>query len=325
MISSPLPRLGRWAGQVLPQHDRHIVIFVHGMFADSTTFAGLVPMLAAMDTQREFDFWEFDYESRQPLIISGDQLARAIKARAFGSRRVDIVGHSMGGLVARLAVLRHNLAEVCRIVTLATPNHGAISGAQLNLLGQMTTLGLRRYQPIYARAPGVFDLTDVHTIMRAELKAMKAQDPTRLAGKSYVSIPAQYFNLLRQAGDSPPSLLMGSVNLFRGIYNFCVRMRVDLRPVHDGIVEERSNRLHPAPPGSSDEGDYMPTRADAEARTLHVTHEAGADYDHVSVTHSSEIADLLQAVLRASTLDENGIDPLLNGSPGLVRLRPVVI
>jgi pimeloyl-ACP methyl ester carboxylesterase len=317
------PRLGRWKGQGLPPRDRHVVIFVHGIFSNSSTFDKLLPILDELDSNDEFDFWVFDYKYLQPLTVSGDQLAHAIRDRAFGDRRVDIVGHSMGGLVARMAVLRNNLPIVRRIVTLATPNHGTISGAQINLLGQMTALGFRRLEPIYARASGIFDLTNVHAIMRAELKRMHAHEPARLDGKSYVSIPAQYFHTKRQLGETPPSMMRGA-NLIRGFINLFTHLRINLIPVHDGIVEERTNRLHPAPVGSSDEGAYMGPRAEAAKRMLHATHEAGSDCDHITVTASPEIADLIQAVLRADTLDEASIDPLLRSSVGLVRLRPHV-
>jgi pimeloyl-ACP methyl ester carboxylesterase len=325
MTTADRPRLGRWKDQHLPSKDRHVVVFVHGILSDSSTFDKLLPLLDALDTEDEFDFWVFDYDYKQTITESGDQLAHAIQIRSFGSRRVDIVGHSMGGLVARLAVLRNRLPNVYRIVTLATPNHGAVSGAQLNLLGQMTALAFRRWEPIYARAPGIIDLTNVHAIMRTELKAMHAKEPSRLDGKSYVSIPAQYFHDKRQVGETPPSLLMGSTSILRSIVGLLTRIKIKLRPVHDGIVEERSNQLHPAPVGSSDEGAYMHPRTEAAKRMLHATHEAGSNCDHVTVTASREIADLIQAVLRADILDAASIDPLLHCPSGLVKIRPHVL
>lgn len=324
MTSPTQPRLGRWKDQCIPPVDRHVVILVHGILSDSSTFDRLLSLLDERDTGEVFDFWIFDYDYLQPLRVSGDQLAMAIRERAFGDRRVDIVGHSMGGLVARMAVIRNNLPNVHRVVTLATPNHGTISGTQLNLLGQMTTLGLRRFHPIYARASGILELTDVHSILKAELQAMGVATRTHLDGKSYVSIPAQYFHTKRQWGEPPPSLTMGGLTLARRLVNFFRLLRINLSPVHDGIVEERSNQLHPSPTGSSDEGTYMPSRRDVAERILHVTHDAAADCDHVTITASAEIADLIQAVLLAKTLDEAGIDPLLNCLPCQVKVRPPV-
>ncbi len=45
-----------------------------------------------------------------------------------GAARVMLVGHSMGGLAARVYLRRHGDAHVARVVTLATPHHGTIFG-----------------------------------------------------------------------------------------------------------------------------------------------------------------------------------------------------
>jgi pimeloyl-ACP methyl ester carboxylesterase len=319
------PRLGRWGDRGLPPRDDHVVIFVHGILSDSSTFDKLLPHLVVLDPTYDLDFWIFDYDCRQTLAVSGDQLAQAISEKSFGKRRVDIVGHSMGGLVARMAVLRHHLQNVVRIVTLATPNHGTISGTQLNLLGQMIALGFRRVHPIYARAPGIIDLTNVPVIMRDELQAMYANEPARLDGKSYVSIPAQYFHSKRQLGDPLPSLMMGGPAMLWKVVNALTPFRINLTPVHDGIVEERSNQLHPAPAGCSNEGTYMVARNAPQERILHATHEAASECDHVTVTACPEIADLIQAVLRADKLEAADIDPHLKGPPNRVALRPTVV
>ncbi|MBY5896715.1 alpha/beta fold hydrolase [Rhizobium leguminosarum] len=318
------PRLGRWPDQPIIATNDHVVIFVHGILSDSRTFGQMLPTIQALDVMSPFDLWTFDYDYRQSLATSADHLAEAIERRAFGKRRVDIVGHSMGGLVARLAVLRRNLPMVARIVTLATPNHGTISGEQLNLLGQMTTLGLRRLDPVFPRASGIMDLTNANSIIRNALKEMHKVEPGRLDGKTYVSIPAQYFHTKRQAGDRLPSMLMGSVSLGRKLLNMISSFRVTLRPVHDGIVEERSNQLHPAPVGSSNEGAYMQSRDEAGSRMLHVTHEAAEECDHVTVVGSREVAVLLRAILLADSLDETGVDPFLEEPKGLVSFRPLV-
>lgn len=47
---------------------------------------------------------------------------------ATGAARVVLVGHSMGGLAARVYLRKHGDAHVARIVTLASPHHGTIFG-----------------------------------------------------------------------------------------------------------------------------------------------------------------------------------------------------
>lgn len=45
-----------------------------------------------------------------------------------GAARVTLVGHSMGGLAARVYLRKHGDSRVARIVTLASPHHGTIFG-----------------------------------------------------------------------------------------------------------------------------------------------------------------------------------------------------
>jgi pimeloyl-ACP methyl ester carboxylesterase len=45
-----------------------------------------------------------------------------------GAARVILVGHSMGGLAARVYLRRHGDAHVARVVTLASPHHGTVFG-----------------------------------------------------------------------------------------------------------------------------------------------------------------------------------------------------
>ncbi|MEZ5784986.1 MAG: CHAT domain-containing protein [Xanthobacteraceae bacterium] len=69
----------------------------------------------------------FPYDWRQGTVGLGEVLAAQIAAD--GSKKVHLVAHSMGGLVARALLLRkpRNLG---RIITLGTPNYGSFSPIQ---------------------------------------------------------------------------------------------------------------------------------------------------------------------------------------------------
>lgn len=66
----------------------------------------------------------------EPPGVAIDDFAPQVQAavarlrRATGSAQVVIVGHSMGGLVARAYLRRYGHAEVARVITLGTPHHG---------------------------------------------------------------------------------------------------------------------------------------------------------------------------------------------------------
>jgi triacylglycerol lipase len=75
--------------------------------------------------------WQVGTISLSPVFndIDGyvDQLARRIDAvcAAAGTDRLILVGHSMGGLVARAYLRRHGNAKVAKLVTLGSPHHGS--------------------------------------------------------------------------------------------------------------------------------------------------------------------------------------------------------
>jgi pimeloyl-ACP methyl ester carboxylesterase len=69
------------------------------------------------------DYWPFDW--RKDISRSGADLAQAV---AGAARPVDLVCHSMGGLVARAAVKQlENQDKIGRIVMLGTPNYGSFA------------------------------------------------------------------------------------------------------------------------------------------------------------------------------------------------------
>jgi pimeloyl-ACP methyl ester carboxylesterase len=96
------------------------VILVHGLFGDPTNFAGLRRHLARHGMRR---FASFVYAPR----LDYPRLARDLHARIdavrheTGSPQVDVVGHSLGGLVARYLAQTSGAAVVRRLVTLGTP------------------------------------------------------------------------------------------------------------------------------------------------------------------------------------------------------------
>jgi pimeloyl-ACP methyl ester carboxylesterase len=96
------------------------VVLVHGFFGDPTNFTRLRRHLARHGIRR---FASFAYAPR----LDYPRLARALHARidavrqVTGSRQVDVVAHSLGGLIARYLVQDGGALVVRRLVTLGTP------------------------------------------------------------------------------------------------------------------------------------------------------------------------------------------------------------
>ncbi len=105
---------------------RGLVVAVHGLGSSAEVFDELLPHV------REFGrpCGTFDYPNDQPIADAARLLSRELRevARRDPDRRVTLLTHSMGGLVAREAVENHALdpGNVGDLVLVAPPNHGSV-------------------------------------------------------------------------------------------------------------------------------------------------------------------------------------------------------
>jgi pimeloyl-ACP methyl ester carboxylesterase len=95
---------------------------------------------------RHFDLYEFPYDWRRRVEFNGDLLNTYIERWAADNpdQRFTLVGHSMGGLVARAYMARHTAEaerRVKRLIMLGTPHFG-LAGAVENVIkgNSMTAL-----------------------------------------------------------------------------------------------------------------------------------------------------------------------------------------
>ena len=75
-----------------------------------------------------FDAVLLDYDWRRDVATLGKLLAERIAAD--GKENVGLIGHSMGGLVARAALMHPAGGRVARLVMLGTPNAGSLGAIQ---------------------------------------------------------------------------------------------------------------------------------------------------------------------------------------------------
>jgi len=96
------------------------LVLVHGLFGSATNFLSLRRFLSARGLG---NFATFSYPPRLDHQRLALLLGREIAAvcRATGSRQVDVVGHSFGGLVARYLVEMEDGGPVRRLITLGSP------------------------------------------------------------------------------------------------------------------------------------------------------------------------------------------------------------
>jgi len=106
--------------------ERVPVVLVHGYFANRGYFRPLVRRLESHGIGPIFV--PTAAHVMAPIEAFADELAANVEriARDTGQPRVALVGHSMGGLVARAYMARHGTARVARLVTLGSPHHGTL-------------------------------------------------------------------------------------------------------------------------------------------------------------------------------------------------------
>lgn len=124
VLLSPFER--RWMGpdRLGPSPHRPPVLLVHGYGCSRAAWWWLRRRLEAQG-------WTVATINLEPIYADiehyVDPLAQRIEEvlAATGAGRLILVGHSMGGLVARAYVRRYGADKVCRVVTLGTPYGGS--------------------------------------------------------------------------------------------------------------------------------------------------------------------------------------------------------
>jgi pimeloyl-ACP methyl ester carboxylesterase len=180
------------------------VVFVHGLLSSPKIWANLANEIRACPDLRErYQLWAFQYPTGRPFVDSAATLREELSAAVAGMdpdnrdmamANMVLVGHSMGGLVAKLqvtksadtmwyAVANRPLEDICatekqrrdlfrlfyfeplpfvsRVVFIGTPHDGS-SLAQSSVgrcgarLVEPTTAQQLEYQKLLDRNPGVF-------------------------------------------------------------------------------------------------------------------------------------------------------------------------
>lgn len=104
----------------------HAVVLVHGLDEPGGIWDELAPALAG----EGHNVLRFDYANDQAIVKSADALERALSGlRSRGMDEIDLVCHSMGGLVSREVLSRDGYTQrgvrVRTMVTLGTPHKGS--------------------------------------------------------------------------------------------------------------------------------------------------------------------------------------------------------
>ena len=104
------------------RREQRTLVFVHGLAANP---AGFLPLRAYLRLHGHARQLSYRYQSAGSL----ERLALGLKRtldESVGGGRIDLIAHSMGGLVARFYLQQLGGARrVDRLITLGTPHHGS--------------------------------------------------------------------------------------------------------------------------------------------------------------------------------------------------------
>ncbi len=102
------------------------VILLHGVLCNAGVWRGLTDYLGARGIKPVYTL------TFGPPLASIEDFAEQLAAKidavltATAAQRVALVGHSMGGLVARAYLRRYGAQRIVSVMTLGTPHHGSI-------------------------------------------------------------------------------------------------------------------------------------------------------------------------------------------------------
>jgi pimeloyl-ACP methyl ester carboxylesterase len=122
---------------------------------------GLLPQATADAAPAGNAFYTVELASEAPLLLQAEQLTSylAVLQKAHSGEQLILAGHSAGGVVARLTMVRNPALPVAKLITIGSPHLGT-QAAELGWMASQSPLGwlapmmgadtLNRSQALYA-------------------------------------------------------------------------------------------------------------------------------------------------------------------------------
>lgn len=89
-------------------------------------YDGIINSLKNAGYKENEDLFVFAYDWRKPLNTLADDLNSFIISKNIQNKKTNLIGHSMGGLVARTYLQKHNNPNINKVITAGSPHKGIL-------------------------------------------------------------------------------------------------------------------------------------------------------------------------------------------------------
>ncbi len=125
-----------------------VLLLIHGWTGNAERWDKFIPKIQNTDNLKYSEIWTFVYISAKPIKSNATLLKEALDIYAK-EKQVDIVAHSMGGLVARSMIEQcDGVKYVNKLITLGTPHLGSPLAIFRMILGYVVTLDPTSLDPL---------------------------------------------------------------------------------------------------------------------------------------------------------------------------------
>lgn len=277
-----------------------VIVFVHGIRSNcGEAFSMLAASIKADERFRGWELMWCNYDWGYGVRLGASRLHDVLdfaNSRA-GEDGVYIVAHSMGGLVARAALLERSYPSVRRLIMLATPNFGAISTAQLSLFFQPVADVVFSLNGIYPKKRAYYDLTHTRELFQSERMARRKIE------NEYATVPAGYYHADRKGFDvgfrSKDNREFTGVLIAAELISKAFPSRMPLSRPHDGIVSMESASLIPATVRWSEKQDAI---FNARPTYANIVHTRAEDVNHNTILRDDQFIELVMQLIYCESL-----------------------
>jgi pimeloyl-ACP methyl ester carboxylesterase len=288
---------------------RSAVVCIHGILSNHVScFNDAFRVLREDERLHKWDLCWYDYDYHAPMQANGKQLASYLLESFQPGDHVVLVCHSMGGLVARFAILSELMPFVKKAFLVGTPNLGAFRTHQLGILAYSILETTRFAHGIFRGKQGILDLTRVPQLVENFVKEGKGSYDNA-DHIEYITIPGMYFDTDQKSFRMERErwkVLFGGLDLQLAVVSGLPLMSCNLHRPHDGIVEAASNCMIPEGaevPATEKTAPILHPHHYPQSSYAHIVHRSACkDATHVQILHDERIVRLLCDVIIAKTV-----------------------